>query len=256
MNEHERSGLSGRKVTEVAVGVLLRADGAVLLADRPAGKAYAGYWEFPGGKVEAGETVAVALARELREEIGVEIGPSAPWVTFEFDYPHAYVRLHFERVYAWTGTPQAHEGQRLAFHALDAAAPAPLLPAAIPALRWLRLPDLLALDEGGLAGARLVSCAALRDRATRPDASWAGAFVETRADVERAASLQYDFVLAGPVRAPSSQVGRAIGWDGFAALAHGTPLPVYVYGGVDRSDLTDARARGAHGIAVPSVAAP
>lgn len=252
------SGRAGRKVTEVAVGVLLRADGAVLLADRPAGKAYAGYWEFPGGKVEPGETVAAALARELREEIGVVIGPSTPWVTFEFDYPHAYVRLHFERVYTWQGTPQAHEGQRLAFHRLDEPAPTPLLPAAIPALRWLRLPEILGLGDTGLAGARVVSCAGLRDLAARPDARWAGAFVSARADIERAARLQFDFALAGPVRAALSSAvpGTAsLGWDGFAALAHDTPLPVYAYGGVDRSDLADARAHGAHGVSL-SAAAP
>jgi 8-oxo-dGTP diphosphatase len=130
-----------RKVTEVAVGVLLRADGAVLLADRPAGKPYAGYWEFPGGKVEPGESVADALARELHEELGIDIGPAAPWVTFEFDYPHAYVRLHFCRVYDWRGTPASREGQRLGFFALDRTLPAPLLPAAVPALRWLTLPE-------------------------------------------------------------------------------------------------------------------
>lgn len=139
-----------RKVTEVAVGVLLRADDAVLLADRPDGKPYAGYWEFPGGKVEPGESVEHALERELHEELGVDIGESVPWVTFEFDYPHAYVRLHFRRIYDWHGTPRGREGQRLAFFRLHEPAPQPLLPAAVPALRWLSLPALIAdmvLDE-------------------------------------------------------------------------------------------------------------
>jgi len=130
----------GRKVTEVAVGVLWRADGAVLLADRPAGKPYAGYWEFPGGKIEPGESVEHALARELNEELGIDIGPARPWVTFEFDYPHAYVRLHFCRVYDWRGEPQGREGQQLRFFRLDQPLPQPLLPAAQPALRWLTLP--------------------------------------------------------------------------------------------------------------------
>lgn len=130
----------GRKVTEVAVGVLWRADGAVLLADRPAGKPYAGYWEFPGGKIEPGESVEHALARELNEELGIDIGPALPWVTFEFDYPHAYVRLHFCRVYDWRGEPQGREGQQLRFFRLDQPLPQPLLPAAQPALRWLTLP--------------------------------------------------------------------------------------------------------------------
>src|SRR5882672_6532095 len=129
-----------RPVTDVAVGVLIRADGAVLLADRPAGKPYAGYWEFPGGKVEPGESIASALKRELREELGIEIAPPLPWVTIEFDYPHAYVRLHFQRVFAWRGAPHARVGQPFAFVPLDTTAPdtglpRPLLPAALRALR-------------------------------------------------------------------------------------------------------------------------
>ncbi len=133
-----------RKVTEVAVGVLLRADDAVLLADRPAGKPYAGYWEFPGGKIEPGESIEHALQRELHEELGIDIAGSTPWVTFEFDYPHAYVRLHFRRIYNWLGTPRGREGQRLAFFRLHDPSPQPLLPAAVPALRWLSLPALIA----------------------------------------------------------------------------------------------------------------
>ncbi|MCE2970326.1 MAG: Nudix family hydrolase [Burkholderiales bacterium] len=141
-----------RPVTEVAVGVLIRADGAVLLADRPAGKPYAGYWEFPGGKLEPGESVAGALARELHEELGVAIGAACPWATFEFDYPHAYVRLHFCRVFDWQGTPHAREGQRMDFFGPADALPAPLLPAAVPALRWLALQALYALTAAGQYG--------------------------------------------------------------------------------------------------------
>jgi 8-oxo-dGTP diphosphatase len=129
-----------RKVTRVAVGVLIRSDGFVLLADRPAGKPYAGYWEFPGGKIEHGEDVAAALERELHEELGVDIGPSVPWVTFEFDYPHAYVELQFRVVREWRGDPHSREGQRLGFFDPALAPPRPLLPAAVPTLRWLLLP--------------------------------------------------------------------------------------------------------------------
>lgn len=129
-----------RKVTRVAVGVLLRGDGCVLLADRPAGKPFAGYWEFPGGKIEPGEPVAEALARELHEELGIDIGPSTPWVTFEFDYPHAYVELQFRLAREWRGEPHAREGQRLRFVDPSGALPRPLLPAAVLPLRWLRLP--------------------------------------------------------------------------------------------------------------------
>jgi len=129
-----------RPVTQVAVGVLVRDDGAVLLADRPAGKPYAGYWEFPGGKIESGESVAQALARELAEELGVSVRDSLPWVTMEYDYPHAYVRLHFRRILAWTGVLRAVEGQRLQFLSPGEMPPQPLLPAAIPAMRWIQLP--------------------------------------------------------------------------------------------------------------------
>jgi 8-oxo-dGTP diphosphatase len=139
------SAAAGRKVTRVAVGVLRRGDGSVLLADRPQGKPYAGFWEFPGGKIEPGEDVHAALVRELHEEVGVDIGPSRPWVTFEFDYPHAYVELQFRLVDRWRGEPHSREGQRLRFVDPADEPPQPLLPAAVPALRWLRLPRLAVL---------------------------------------------------------------------------------------------------------------
>ncbi len=118
----------------------MRGDGFVLLADRPAGKPFAGYWEFPGGKIESGEPVAEALARELHEELGIDIASSTPWVTFEFDYPHAYVELQFRLVRQWKGEPHAREGQRLRFVDPAGELPQPLLPAAMPPLRWLLLP--------------------------------------------------------------------------------------------------------------------
>jgi 8-oxo-dGTP diphosphatase len=135
-------------VTPVAVGVLIRADGAVLLADRPPGKPYAGYWEFPGGKVEPGESVEQALARELDEELGVSVTSSDPWTVIEHDYPHAYVRLYVRRVEQWLGAPHAAEGQRLCFLQPGAPAPAPLLPATVPILRWLALPTVLVRTPG------------------------------------------------------------------------------------------------------------
>ncbi len=140
-----------RKITRVAVGVLVRDDGCVLLADRPVGKPYAGYWEFPGGKIEPGERVADALRRELHEELGIDIGGSVPWVTFEFDYSHAYVRLYFLRIDRWRGEPHAREGQRLRFVHPMGDLPQPLLPAAVPALRWLRLPQEALIVSAGTA---------------------------------------------------------------------------------------------------------
>lgn len=131
----QRSG--GRPVVDVAVGILVRSNGEFLLTSRPAGKVYAGYWEFPGGKLEAGETVAEALRRELREEIGVEIGAVHPWREQLVDYPHALVRLHFCRVYEWQGELQMHEGQTFAWQRLPVAVE-PVLPGTVPVLRWMQ----------------------------------------------------------------------------------------------------------------------
>jgi 8-oxo-dGTP diphosphatase len=136
---------------DVAVGILVRPDGSLLLGSRPEGKPYAGYWEFPGGKLEPGETVEHALRRELHEELGVEIGEVCPWLVRVFDYPHALVRLHFCRVFEWHGEPHAREQQGFGFFALDAL-PEPLLPATIPVLRGLELPSILAVSAARLLG--------------------------------------------------------------------------------------------------------
>lgn len=135
---------AARTPVDVAAGILIRADGRFLLASRPAGKPYASYWEFPGGKVEAGEAIAAALARELREELGIEIETPYPWVVRTFDYPHALVRLHFFRVFDWRGELRAREHQEFGFFSLRLL-PEPLLPATIPVLRWLDLPSIYAI---------------------------------------------------------------------------------------------------------------
>lgn len=129
-----------RVPVEVAVGVLVERDaegreGRFLLTSRPAGKVYAGYWEFPGGKVEAGETVEQALARELHEEIGIRIGAAHPWQVLVMDYPHARVRLNFCKVYEWTGEFQMLEGQQMAWAELPVQV-RPVLPGTIPVLQW------------------------------------------------------------------------------------------------------------------------
>ena len=128
-----------RKHTEVAVGILLKRDGAMLLTSRPEGKVYAGYWEFPGGKLEAGESVEQALARELHEELGVVIEPAAitRWREQCVDYPHALVRLHFCRVTAWRGALQMREGQDAAWERLPVGVQ-PVLAGTLPVLQWLR----------------------------------------------------------------------------------------------------------------------
>lgn len=175
-----------REMTEVAVGVLLDAEGRhgtdggngvdgggrtdwrdrsdgsgahdrhdrrdapparFLLTSRPPGKAYAGYWEFPGGKVEAGETVEAALVRELREELGIEVDASRiqRWRVEVFDYPHALVRLNFCKVPAWRGRLEMREGQQMAWQTLPVAV-APLLPGTLPVLGWFA-------QERGFVGA-------------------------------------------------------------------------------------------------------
>ena len=107
-----------RTHTEVAVGILFREDGAMLLSTRPPGKPYAGYWEFPGGKLEQGETVVQALRRELVEELGVTIGDATVWKVTEHDYPHALVRLHWCKVFVWSGDFEMREGQTMAWQQL------------------------------------------------------------------------------------------------------------------------------------------
>ena len=130
------SASPARTHTEVAVGVLLRADGAMLLSTRPPGKAYEGYWEFPGGKIETGETVEQALRRELIEELGVTIGPAQVWKVTEHDYPHALVRLHWCKVTEWSGEFEMREGQIMAWQQLPLQV-RPVLPGAYPVLQWL-----------------------------------------------------------------------------------------------------------------------
>lgn len=122
---------------DVAVGILMRPNGDVLLGQRPAGKPYHGYWEFPGGKVEAGEAILDALKREFVEELGVQIVSASAWCGVEHVYEHAHVRLHFFISREWRGEPQALEGQAFAWQGRVGVEP--LLPATIPLLEWLDL---------------------------------------------------------------------------------------------------------------------
>ena len=125
-----------RPVVDVAVGILIGPTGVLLLTTRPPGKVYAGHWEFPGGKLEAGETVEMALRRELQEEIGVTIGSVFPWRQQLVDYPHALVRLHFCKVFEWTGVLQMKEGQNFSWQRLPVQC-APVLAGTVPVLAWL-----------------------------------------------------------------------------------------------------------------------
>ncbi len=124
-----------RTAVDVAVGVLIDADSRFLLTSRPAGKVYAGYWEFPGGKVESGETIEQALRRELHEELGITIGAAQPWHVEMMAYPHALVRLHFCKVFDWTGTFEMREAQSMSWQTLPVQV-APVLPGTVPVLGW------------------------------------------------------------------------------------------------------------------------
>jgi 8-oxo-dGTP diphosphatase len=138
---------------EVVAAVIERPDGAFLLAERPSGKVYAGYWEFPGGKVEPGEALPAALARELHEELGIEVETAYPWIVRNYTYAHASVRLNFFRVRAWRGEPHGREDQQLAWQHAAAVTVAPLLPANAPVLRALQLPFEYAITHAGEIGA-------------------------------------------------------------------------------------------------------
>jgi 8-oxo-dGTP diphosphatase len=128
-------GQAERAVVDVAVGVLMQGE-AFLLTSRPEGKVYAGYWEFPGGKLETGESVEQALRRELQEELGITIGAAQVWKTQMVDYPHALVRLHFCKVWDWQGELQMREAQSHSWQTLPVAV-VPVLPGTIPVLSWL-----------------------------------------------------------------------------------------------------------------------
>jgi 8-oxo-dGTP diphosphatase len=123
---------------DVAVGILMRNNGEVLLGQRPPGKPYAGYWEFPGGKVEPGESILDALKREFLEELGITILSAQAWCCVAHVYPHAHVHLHFYLCQEpdWQGQAQSLEGQAFAWQGqVDLQ---PLLPATIPLLVWLQ----------------------------------------------------------------------------------------------------------------------
>ena len=136
--------MSEREPVDVAVGVLINPQGEFLLTSRPEGKVYAGYWEFPGGKLEAGETVEAALRRELMEEIGIEIGAVQSWKVEIIDYEHARVRLHFCKVFDWRGAFEMREQQTMAWQNLPVRV-TPVLPGTLPVLAWFA-------DERGFVG--------------------------------------------------------------------------------------------------------
>jgi 8-oxo-dGTP diphosphatase len=143
---------SERTRIEVVAAVVSNQRGEFLLAQRPLGKVYAGYWEFPGGKVEPGEDAATALNRELHEELGIDVTLAYPWLTRDFDYSHAAVRLRFFRVLGWSGELHGRERQQFTWQSIRNITVAPLLPANGPVLRALELPGVYGITCAGEIG--------------------------------------------------------------------------------------------------------
>ena len=125
------------KRVDVVIAIFVRDDGALLFTSCPEGKPFAGYWEFPGGKVESGEALEDALKRELLEELNVSITDYQLWKITEYEYPHAFVRLHWCKVNAWQGDFKALEAQEIRWEHLPLTLQ-PLLPASIPILDELK----------------------------------------------------------------------------------------------------------------------
>jgi len=147
------------RITHAAVGIIQRPDGWVLLGQRPSGKPWEGYWEFPGGKVEDHETPESALKRELHEELGIAVTECYPWITRTYDYPAKYypdgalnspaktVKLHFFIVEQWSGEPQSLEQQRLVWQQPSQLEVSPMLPANAPIMAALNLPRIYAITN-------------------------------------------------------------------------------------------------------------
>jgi len=300
------------KITHVAAAVFLRPDGTFLLAQRPEGKPYPGYWEFPGGKVEPGETPFDCLKREIKEELDAEVLEATPWIVRVRTYTHATVRLNFFRVTAWSGEFRGMEGQAHVWQDVHQLTVSPMLPANTPVFRALAVPDRLAISnvaalglseysqrlesalkqglrwlvlrEPTLSAAELSEAARelggrmrahggkllvsgrhaalltkadgvhltsrdLMACASRPDHALVTASCHTRAEIDHAAALGLDAVVAGPVLATASHPGHCLGWDGFADLTRDPPLPVFGLGGLAVADVTRAQALGAQGVA-------
>ena len=242
-------------IVEVVAAVLVRPTGEFMLARRPPGKVYAGYWEFPGGKVEPGEPLEAALARELHEELGIVVTRACRWITRMFTYEHATVRLNFFRVFEWAGEPHPHEGQAFSWQQPESVTVSPLLPANFPILKALALPPVLGIThaeslgidvflarlDGALAGGlKLIQ---LRDKSL-PDAERLALARET---VRRAHAAGARVLVNG-----SLDLARAVAADGVhldsAAAAKRDARPDCAWVGVschDAEELAHAGALGA-----------
>jgi 8-oxo-dGTP diphosphatase len=310
---NSEKGVPGTLLTEVAAAVIEKPDGEFLLAQRPVGKVYPGFWEFPGGKIEPGESPRAALDRELEEELGIRVREATPWITRVYAYTHATVRLHFFRVSVWEGEPRPLEDQAIRWQRVEAPDVSPMLPANAPVLAALALPAVMVLsdcasqgvepwiqhlaarvmdekllvqirEKGGESqrvqhivsralaraepfGSRIVvnsdcgvypqcsgihlTARALMSATARPDAALAGASCHDEKELAQAEKLGLDYAVLGPVKATASHPdANPLGWTRFGELAAGRAMPIYAIGGLRRADLREARAHGAHGVAL------
>jgi len=239
---------------EVAAAVILREDGRFLLGQRPAGKVYAGYWEFPGGKIEPGEAPLAALERELHEELGITVRAAHPWLTRDYDYAHAAVRLRFFRVREWSGELHGREQQRFSWQLPHAVSVDPLLPANAPILRALRLPPVYGITHAQELGIpefmrRLERALAsgLRLLQVREKGMTREALHRFATDVTAAAHAQGARVLING----NAELARAVGADGVhltaAQLAQTRERPGFDLVGAschDAAELTRASGLG------------
>jgi 8-oxo-dGTP diphosphatase len=304
-----------RPLVDVVCAIVQKPNGDFLLAQRPVGKVYAGYWEFPGGKVDRGESLADATARELNEELGIDVQTSYPWLTRNFSYPHANVRLHFRRVVKWRNEPRSRENQAFAWQSISSIKVAPLLPANGPILAALTLPTIYGIThaenigetamlenvrralanglsliqvreknwprerlisfakrvtdvahpfrakvmlngdwelarEAGADGVHLTSTALMK-LTERPAIDLCGASCHNDLELAKAAELNLDFVLLGPVLpTPSHPDSEVLGWQKFNDLVTNYSLPIYAIGGLSVGNQESAWHHGAHGIAM------
>ena len=141
------------KIQAVAVAIITKPDGTYLMTSRPAGKGWAGWWEFPGGKIENNETPEQALIRELQEELGITATKIQTWITRHFDYVATHdsqaksVKLHFYFVTKWQGTLLPLEGQQLSWQKPANITVSPILPANVPVMQALALPPTYAITN-------------------------------------------------------------------------------------------------------------
>lgn len=303
-----------RAVVRVAVGVLRDQAGRVLIALRPSHKHQGDFWEFPGGKIEFGESSEAALQREVFEELGVVVRDSLPLISVPFSYPEKQVLLEVREVTVFEGEPQGKEGQIIRWVSLEELSAYTFPPANAPIIKAVCLPELVCVTgeyssvdafrvrmgraisrgagmilfrpvEGGYPSAEMVEVAADICRKARVDlvlssafprdlwghadgvhlraehmnefqerpigtAKWLGASCHNLREAKQAKALGVDYLFLSPVQATESHPGsRALGWEEFSVIAEQVGIPVYALGGVQCSQLPEARRAGARGIA-------